>query len=119
MLNAKHYLVIFLWVIALSNIACAGTIGKQVMASDSFCQQASLKKSQELIRFILNDMSETYIEVGGGGITAIKLTATNTFVVSVSQEERIDQITYELDVDGNCNIKILKRDVTAVTPWQK
>ena len=119
MFNKKHYLVIFLWIIALTNSACAGTIGKQAMVTDSVCQQTPLKKSQELIQFILNDMTETYTQVGGGGITAIKLTATNTFVVSVSQEERIDQITYELEVDGHCNINILKRDVTAVTPWQK
>ncbi len=46
------------------------------------------------------------------------MTATNTYVVSISQEERIDQITYELEMDEDCKIKIIHREETAVTPWQ-
>lgn len=119
MFNLSRAVIVILWVVTLSNTACAAATGKQAMDSNQICQQTPLKKSQELIRFILDDMTKTYTQVGGGGITAIKLAATNTFVVSVSQEERIDQITYELAVDGNCAISIVKREVTATTPWQK
>ena len=119
MLKQKCFLVMCLLGIAFLNVSNADNSGKQVMAAQQICQQTPLKKSQELIRFILNDITETYTQVGGGGITGIKLVSTDTFVVSVSQEERIDKISYELSVDGKCNIKIIKREVTAVTPWQK
>lgn len=121
MLVYKRYPVSILlfWIIALSNNVNADAMGQKTMNSNSVCQQTSLKKSQEMIQFILNNLTETYTQVGGGGITEIKLIATNTFVVSISQEERIDQITYELEVDQNCKITILNRKVSAVTPWEK
>ncbi len=65
----------------------------------------------------MNDRTETYTQVGG--VTEIKLIATNAFVVSVSQDERIDEVTYELSVDSECNTKVIKREVAAVTPRQK
>jgi len=65
-------------------------------------------------------MTKTYTQIGGGGITCInKWVATNTFTVSVSQEECIDKITYALSVDGEYYIKTLTREVNAVTPRQK
>lgn len=121
MLAYKHYTVSFLlfWIIALSNHVNADAMGQKTMGSTTTCQQTPLKKSQEMIQFILNDLTETYTQVGGGGITGIKLIATDTYVISISQEERIDQITYELEVDENCKITLLNRKVSAVSPWEK
>lgn len=121
MLAYKHYSVSILlfFIIALSNNINAEAMGNKPMDSNVDCQQTALKKSQEMIRFILNDLTESYPHVGGGGITGIKLSATNTYVVSISQEERIDQITYELEVDQSCKISILKREVTAISPWDR
>lgn len=86
------------------------------MSSNSTCNQTPLKKSQEMIRFILNDLTQSYTEVGGGGISGIRQVATHTYMVSIAQEERIDQITYDLDIDQNCKITILSRKVSALTP---
>ena len=119
MITKQLSLIPYLLIIVFSNTACAGTKGQQAMTTDSTCQLTPVKKSQEQIRFILDDISKTYSEVGGGGITGIKLSATNTFVVSISQEERIDQITYELDMDASCKISIVKKELAAVTPWNK
>ncbi|PCI44260.1 MAG: hypothetical protein COB51_10395 [Moraxellaceae bacterium] len=83
------------------------------------CQQNALQKSQALIRFILDDLSTTYMHVGGGGITNIKQTATNAFRVSISQEERIDQISYELKFEQDCQITLVKRKSTAASPWER
>jgi len=89
------------------------------MGTDTVCQQTALKRSQEMIQFILNDLTKTYTHDGGGGISEIKETATNIFVVSISQEERIDQLTYELKVGADCKITILNRSENAITPWEK
>jgi hypothetical protein len=61
-----------------------------------------------MIRAILDDISKSYTLPGGGGISKIRLDATNVYIVSISQEERIDEITYELDIDQNCKAVILK-----------
>ena len=87
--------------------------------SSSLCQQNALQKSQSFIRFILDDLSRTYTQVGGGGISNIKQTATNTFRVSISQEERIDQISYELQFMKGCEIDLIDRKSTAVSPWNR
>lgn len=89
------------------------------MGIASGCQQTPLKKSQEMIHFILNDLTNTYKHVGGGGINNIRQAATNTYVVSISQEERIDKITYELQIDTDCKITVLNRKLTAESPWDK
>ena len=83
------------------------------------CQQNALQKSQRLIRFILDDLSATYTQVGGGGISNIKQTATNAFRVSIAQEERIDQISYQLKFEQDCQITLVKRKSTAVSPWER
>lgn len=54
-----------------------------------------VEKSKAMIEFILGDLQSTYTEVGGGGISEIKQSHTNTFVISIPQEERIDQFTYD------------------------
>jgi len=70
-----------------------------------------------MLRTILDDLQKSYREFGGGGISNIKLSATNTYVVSISQEERIDQITYVMSVDNNCAAKIEKRTENSVNPY--
>lgn len=119
MITKYLYLVTYISMIVLSNAACADTKEQQLMTADSVCTLSPVKESQKQIQVILDDISKTYSEVGGGGITAIKLSATNTFVVSISHEERIDQITYELATAKGCKINIIKRTLTAITPWKK
>lgn len=98
--------------------SCAGmqAIGQSATSSDEKCELTPLKRSQAMIERILSDLSENHTQVGGGGITDIQLTATNTYVVSIAQEERIDQIRYHLSVEEPCDVKILNREISAISP---
>lgn len=69
----------------------------------------ALERSRCIIEAILKDVSETYDQVGGGGISMIKQEATNSFTVSISQEERIDLITYEVEVSTSGEVTIANR----------
>lgn len=73
-----------------------------------------LDKSVAMIEFVLADVKSTYTQVGGGGITGIKQSFTNTLVVSIAQEERIDQLTYELTIGEDCKVKILNKKSSAI-----
>jgi len=107
--------------LCVSSFACSNRVnakGQIKMTSNTTCQQTQLRKSQEMIRFILDDLTVSYKHVGGGGISAIKLTATNTYLVSLPQEERIDEITYKLNIDKECKISIVSRKESTRTPWK-
>jgi hypothetical protein len=82
---------------------------KPPVAQQAPCKQSALKQTQAMIRAILNDIAKTYTRVGGGGITRIEQKATRTYVVSIAQEEGVDQITYELSVGSDCKVTILRR----------
>ncbi len=73
------------------------------------CEMAPVKKSKVIIEAILSDVDFSYLELEGGGISEIKQIRTNVFVVSISQEERIDQLTYEVAIDNACKVKVLKK----------
>jgi len=100
-------------------IGCVSSIaiGQNTMNSEKKCANTSVQRSQVMLRAILDDLTTSYTELGGGGISQIKLSATNTYVVSISQEERIDQITYEMSIDADCKVAIDKRTETSVTPY--
>ncbi len=73
------------------------------------CKQTNLAQSKNSIDAILNDIMKNYGFVGGGGISEIKQLATNTYKVSLPQEEKIDLFTYELQIKSNCKAVILKK----------
>lgn len=79
------------------------------------CEITPFKKSKIIIEAILDDLDSSYLERGGGGISEIKQVSTNAFTVSISQEERIDQFTYEVAVDNSCKVKILKRESSVIS----
>lgn len=54
--------------------------------SNSECYSSKIAHSNALIQFLLNDIKSTYAHDGGGGISEIKQTQTNVFVVSIAQE---------------------------------
>jgi hypothetical protein len=84
--------------------------GTGAMNSKSDCGKNALELSRCMVEAILADLSATYTHVGGGGITDIKMVATNTFTVSISQEERVDLITYALRLKADGNIEIVNRN---------
>jgi hypothetical protein len=87
---------------------------QQTRNTERSCSVTVLSQSQDFIRAILDDISANYTHVGGGGITKIKLIATNTFEVSISQEERIDLMTYKVEVNDSCEVKIINKSVNAI-----
>jgi hypothetical protein len=97
-----------------------------IIAANSFAQNEPLinkkpecitavDKSSVLIQFILQDLKSSYPHKGGGGITEIKQSQTHQYDVSIAQEERIDRIRYELSIDQDCNVKILKKEESTLS----
>jgi hypothetical protein len=62
----------------------------------------------------LNDIKSTYAHDGGGGISEIKQIKTNMFVVSIAQEERIDQLRYELSIDDKYKVALVKKEESTI-----
>jgi hypothetical protein len=79
------------------------------------CKSSAMEKSYALIRFVLDDLKANYPHVGGGGISEIKQTQTNLFVVSIAQEERIDQLSYQLAVDDNCKVSLESKEESTIS----
>lgn len=80
------------------------------------CKLNALQRSQKMIRTILDDLTVTYTHTGGGGITHMGQSATNTFIVRISQEERIDQFEYRLRVGADCAILIESKTESTINP---
>lgn len=72
-------------------------------------RNSALEKSKSIIGVVLSDLSATYDGAGGGGISHIKMLSTNTLEVSLLQEERVDVITYEIEVADDGQIRITNR----------
>lgn len=95
--------------LALADPDTAEPRTKPNQQSENRCTMNALERSRCIIEAILKDVSETYDQVGGGGISMIKQEATNSFTVSISQEERIDLITYEVEVSTSGEVTIANR----------
>lgn len=99
------------------SIGCVAqtTTNKNSNVVDTACKNSTIEKSGDLIQFMLNDIKTTYPYIGGGGISEIKQIQTNVFVVSIAQEERIDQLTYELSIDDSCKVSLVKKEKSTVS----
>lgn len=106
-----------LWFFLIASFGCTGASEseKDTMNSGSACDKSRLTISREIVKKILEDIPLNYDQVGGE-ISGVKLVATNVYVVSISQEERVDQLTYEVEVDQDCSVKILNRTLTVESP---
>lgn len=91
---------------------------KKKLSSDDACNYSRFQKSQEVFKAILKDLPDHYDQLGGE-ISEIRSPATNTYIVSISQEERIDQMTYVFEVGKDCKITILSRALAAISPWEE
>jgi hypothetical protein len=76
----------------------------------------AVKQSIRMIEAIMKDIAGHYRQIGGGGITEIRMTATNIYQVSISQEERVDVLTYELDAKPDGSVVIKKRSESTQSP---
>lgn len=116
--NPVNLTVIFVFVQFLLVASCSADNGKTGLGSQNAKRgecMTPLKKSKAIIEAILNDLDTNYSEPGGGGISEIKQSHTNVFVVSLPQEERIDQFTYEVSIDVACKVKILKKEPSTIS----
>ncbi|MDG9670510.1 hypothetical protein ONV78_22415 [Hahella sp. CR1] len=77
---------------------------------------SAMYKSLGAYTLILEDLKKRYAGVSDGEITNIKATSTWSYVVSIAREERIEKITYKVNLNPDCTIQILERAETAVTP---
>jgi hypothetical protein len=105
-----------LLLLSISEAPVAAEKGARSMNPGSTCGKTALAQSMCMIEAVVKDVKATYTHVGGGGITEIKLVATKTYTVSISQEERVDLITYEFDIKPNGQLVLLKRSEDARTP---
>jgi len=98
------------------SIGCTAQVqsAKDLKVTPMKCENSAVEKSYALLHFILDDIKATYPHVGGGGISEIKQTHTNIFVVSINQEERIDQLSYELSIDKNCSVSLVKKEESTI-----
>jgi hypothetical protein len=72
------------------------------------CQMNPIERSKCIIEAILADVSRSYKEIGGGGISAIKQDSTTSFTVSIQQEGKVDLLTYEAKVDDAGKVSVKK-----------
>lgn len=85
----------------------AGLLGP-AHATGKRCQMNVIERSRCIIEAILADISRTYKQVGGGGISGIKQNSTTSFTVSIVQEERVDLLTYEAKIDGKGKVNVTR-----------
>lgn len=70
-----------------------------------------LEKTLNAVRTLLADVEAHYTLDGGDGIGAIRRTASNTYEITLLQEERADIWTYDIAFDGD-TVRILDRRET-------
>ena len=95
--------------LSIESIALASNKGELGMPTQVDCGENALKQSRCIIETILNDVEKTYNLVGGGGISSIKQDSTWTYTISISQEGRLDLITYTVELTPEHKIIIKDR----------
>ncbi len=108
--------VLFLFIAFFAGMASSDSTGSKLMNTNALCKPSAVERSILMLRTVLNDIETHYSQTGGGGISQIKQTATDTYRVSIAQEERIDQISYVLSINEACKISIDKKETTAISP---
>ena len=95
----------------------AGAESSKASATNSReCNMNALEQSICTYELILADMKATYEMTGGGGISGIRQATTTSFVVSVSQEERTDLVTYEIHMAKNGTVSIAGKKIGVESP---
>lgn len=73
------------------------------------CQMDALHRSACIFELILDDLKATFPMAGGGGISAIEQDSTTSFTASISQEEGVHHITYEIAIAGDGTVSIASK----------
>ena len=70
------------------------------------CTMDALHQSACIYQLILDDLKATYPFPGGGGIQSIVQKSTTGFVASLGQEERVDEISYDIAIAADGSVSI-------------
>ena len=73
------------------------------------CTMDALNQSVCIYQLILDDLKATYPFPGGGGIQSIVQRSTTGFVASMGQEERVDEISYEIAIAADGSVSIASK----------
>ena len=118
--RASTQLLALILVTLLPGIAIATPAREKVrqtaMNAKSDCAKSPVHRSICMIEAVLNDIQASYPDTGGGGISDIRLVATDTYTASIAQEERIDLITYKLAIDAKGQVVIKERSEGTKSP---
>jgi len=115
-MSSKRFCQISLIVFALcGTVSDAWAQGTAAKALPFTCPSTALARTDCLIRAALDDLARTYKSVGGG-ISEIKQLSTYAYRISIVQEERVDQVTYEFGVRPKGVFVILKRSTSTDEP---
>lgn len=94
---------------SIAAAACgAGAANSPTTLRNQHCE-VPLWRTDHIIRAILDNLVAGDAAIGGIGIARIERTAPETYAVFLPQEERTDVVTYVVDIDETCTVKILKR----------
>ena len=111
--------VTYIWILAgiALSISCSAQMitSKELKMPIIECKSSTMEKSYVLIRFILDDLRATYPHAGAGGISEIKQTQANLFVVSIAQEKHIDQLSYRFFVGDDCKVFLESKEESTIS----
>jgi len=104
MLNRIGLAVLGAGAVAVLVWGAGGAIAEKTMTRN--CTMDALNQSICIFGLILDDLKATYPFPGGGGLQSIVQTSTTGFTASLAQEERTDEIDYEIAIadDGSVSI---------------
>lgn len=98
-----------------SSFAAEAGKGAETMAAD--CTKTPVAQSRCIIDAILEDLEKTYSFSGsGGGVSGIKQETSWSYTVSLPQEERVDLITYTVEMSPEGKVIIKDRKTGTQTP---
>jgi hypothetical protein len=107
-----------IWLLSLGAFAASacgvGTVSAPTAQLRNQRCDVPLWRSEHAIRAILKDLVEADTALGGGGIGRIEETAPKTYAVYLPQNERTDVVTYVVEVDVSCNVRIVSRTESTV-----
>jgi hypothetical protein len=73
------------------------------------CKMDAIEQSICIYQAILADVSKTYQQRGGGGISGIVQKSTTTFTVQLAQEGHTDIVTYTVKIGPDGKVKIVEK----------
>jgi hypothetical protein len=81
------------------------------------CGAGALNRSKCMIELIFEELSSSYSAASsGGGVSKIQALSTTSYMVSVSQEERIDQFTFEFDLSKPGVVTLIQKTESTKSP---